>query len=210
MNRATSPPFVDRGRDAGYPAPRTTPYVPDLGIRLLSWETDGDAVFGPHACGRCAYGDEAGRLRAASVSMWICRQRSTHTRVTRCGARWIAASGGRRRPRVDDRDAAILEVVDVPRRQLGSVVSCRRLRTAAYPLREQLALRANAFAEGSTPREHDVLLLIARGLDNKRIAERLGLGIQTTKNHSSAIRTKLHASSRIEAAIKARQAGLID
>lgn len=66
-----------------------------------------------------------------------------------------------------------------------------------------------AIAAGLTPREHDVLLLIAEGFDNKRIAERLGIGVQTTKNHSSAIRAKLHASSRIEAVIKARHAGLV-
>ena len=54
-----------------------------------------------------------------------------------------------------------------------------------------------------TPREREVLRLIARGLDNVEIAGELGISPRTAKNHVSNILSKLGLSSRIQAAIYA-------
>ena len=59
-----------------------------------------------------------------------------------------------------------------------------------------------------TPREREVLDLIAAGLSNTAIAARLGLAAKTVGNHISAIFTKLQVATRAEAIIRAREAGL--
>jgi len=59
-----------------------------------------------------------------------------------------------------------------------------------------------------TPREEQVLCLIARGLDNTAIARRLVLTTRTVQNHVSNIYSKLGVSSRTEAALYAIQHGL--
>jgi DNA-binding NarL/FixJ family response regulator len=59
-----------------------------------------------------------------------------------------------------------------------------------------------------TPREHDVLRLLAKGLSNSAIADRLGLSLKTVNNNTSSIFTKLNVATRTEAAILARDRGL--
>src|SRR5690349_3625176 len=59
-----------------------------------------------------------------------------------------------------------------------------------------------------TPREHDILKLIAQGLTNTSIAERLSLSPKTVRNQVSIIFNKLQVVDRAEAVIKARNAGL--
>jgi DNA-binding NarL/FixJ family response regulator len=54
-----------------------------------------------------------------------------------------------------------------------------------------------------TPRETEVLNLIARGLPNKQIASQLGLGLRTVESHVSSVLGKLGVTSRTEAALYA-------
>jgi DNA-binding NarL/FixJ family response regulator len=61
-----------------------------------------------------------------------------------------------------------------------------------------------------TPREREVLGLIAAGLANAAIATRLGLAPNTVSNHISNIFGKLQVASRAEAIVRARSAGLGD
>ncbi|MEV5551164.1 response regulator transcription factor [Streptomyces sp. NPDC052309] len=63
---------------------------------------------------------------------------------------------------------------------------------------------------GLTAREHEVLDLVARGLDNLAISRRLTLSPKTVRNHLSNILAKLQAASRAEAIVRAREAGLGD
>ncbi len=60
-----------------------------------------------------------------------------------------------------------------------------------------------------TPRESEVLHLIAEGLPNKQIAQKLSISEHTVKFHVNAILTKLGAQSRTEAVVRATRAGLI-
>lgn len=60
---------------------------------------------------------------------------------------------------------------------------------------------------GLTGREPDVLELLARGMTNDAIAERLFLSPKTIRNYVSAIFNKLDARSRAEAVAKARDVG---
>ncbi|NLG83975.1 MAG: response regulator transcription factor [Firmicutes bacterium] len=60
-----------------------------------------------------------------------------------------------------------------------------------------------------SPREREILGLIARGLDNKEIAERLHLAEQTVKNYVSLIYDKIGARDRVQASLMALEAGLV-
>ena len=60
-----------------------------------------------------------------------------------------------------------------------------------------------------TPREQQVLQLLAEGLTNKAIAERLAISGHTVKFHVNAILGKLNAQSRTEAVVRATRAGLL-
>ncbi len=59
-----------------------------------------------------------------------------------------------------------------------------------------------------TPREREVLTLLAQGLTNQAIAERLVLSPKTIRNQTSSIFSKLQVANRGEAIVKARDAGI--
>jgi NarL family two-component system response regulator LiaR len=60
-----------------------------------------------------------------------------------------------------------------------------------------------------TEREREVLALLAKGLDNVAIADRLGVSRSTIKTHVSSILSKLGAASRTEAVALALKHGLV-
>jgi len=64
-------------------------------------------------------------------------------------------------------------------------------------------------AEGLTPREAEVLALLAEGLPNKVIAQRLGISERTAKFHVESILGKLGAESRSEAIVIAARRGMV-
>jgi two-component system, NarL family, response regulator YdfI len=67
----------------------------------------------------------------------------------------------------------------------------------------------DASQQALTPREIEVLSMLAEGLGNKTMAWRLGISEHTVKFHLSSIFTKLNASSRTEAVTLAIRQGLI-
>lgn len=87
-----------------------------------------------------------------------------------------------------------------------------RGRTAAGPpgrLKAASALDDDAIEEELTARELEVLALMAEGLTNKRIAERLRISDQTVKFHVAAISGKLGAVNRTDAVRRAVRRGLV-
>jgi DNA-binding CsgD family transcriptional regulator len=67
--------------------------------------------------------------------------------------------------------------------------------------------RRRALPERLTPREEEVLELLARGFDNAAIAARLSIREKTVRNHVSALFSKLAVSHRAAAVVRARAAG---
>ncbi len=60
-----------------------------------------------------------------------------------------------------------------------------------------------------TPREQEVLMLLARGLQNKEIAQSLTITVRTVKFHVSSLLAKLEVGNRTEAVAVARERGLV-
>ncbi len=62
---------------------------------------------------------------------------------------------------------------------------------------------------GLTPREHEILGLIAQGLSNRDIGEKLFVSENTVKTHSSRLFEKMQVNRRIQAVQKGKELGLI-
>ena len=114
------------------------------------------------------------------------------------------------------KDATTAEVV-----QTLHNVSNGQLAVEPQLLREALATRDEAPPSGDsarqraeqyalTPREHDVLLLVAEGMTNKEIGGRLSITEDTVKKHVQNIIWKLRAADRTQAAIMALKLGLLE
>ena len=69
--------------------------------------------------------------------------------------------------------------------------------------------RAARDGEALTPREAEVLRLIAEGLGNKQIAARLAISEHTVKFHVASVFAKIRASTRAEAVMIGARRGLI-
>jgi DNA-binding CsgD family transcriptional regulator len=110
-------------------------------------------------------------------------------------------------PSLTDAEAAGLEVDGIlvsPRSRLKpDTTDVGRAFTARQSLRDA------GFDEPLTPREIQVLELLAEGLPNKTIAERLGISDQTAKFHVASISGKLGAANRTDAVRRAVRRGLI-
>jgi len=85
---------------------------------------------------------------------------------------------------------------------LDPVVAARLVETIAQA-------PAAAPPDRLTPREREVLELLARGLSNKRIALELGVAEKTVKTHVSHVLEKLAVSDRTQAALYAVRTGLV-
>lgn len=88
---------------------------------------------------------------------------------------------------------------------LSAAVATKLLRQ----FRRQTVLEAPVGSAASlSPREREVLIMVARGTSNKEIAHRLTLTEGTVKNHLHNILKKLHLQNRVQATAIAIQEGL--
>lgn len=112
------------------------------------------------------------------------------------------------------RDASVEEIVAAIAAVGAGLLALDRRQAAALwmPPEPVIASGAHAPAPGEeplTPREREVLQLLAEGLPNKLIAQRLHVSDHTVKFHVSSIMLKLNAASRTEAVTVAARRGLL-
>jgi len=89
----------------------------------------------------------------------------------------------------------------------------RAVHAGGAPLHPQVAatvMQSVTAEDPLTPREREVLRLIARGLSNRLIARELVLSEKTVKAHVSAILGKLGVADRTQAALHAVRTGLVE
>jgi DNA-binding NarL/FixJ family response regulator len=84
-------------------------------------------------------------------------------------------------------------------------IAVRELGTFARMAREGSEIRATL-----TPREHEVLTLIGRGLTMRQMATRLGISPRTVETHVAKLYRKLEVRTRVQAVSRAVALGLID
>lgn len=94
-----------------------------------------------------------------------------------------------------------IRILHVGGSTLQPIIASRLMRRVQTPPAEASPL---------TEREIEVLRLIAQGLPNKSIADRLGISGRTVKFHVSSLLAKLHANNRTEAVTLARGRGLLN
>lgn len=141
--------------------------------------------------------DCIGPLRASLPSAKIIMMTASHDAptVTRCLAH--GAAGYIRKGQEPDRlPQAIRDVA-----QGGASMSCDIARLVCGFF--QAVEPALQEWEKLSPREQDVLKLLARGLVKKEIAEQLGISEETVRTHTDHIYQKLHVHSRGDAVAKA-------
>ena len=149
------------------------------------------------------------------------------------GANFIKTSGALGTPAARAVAAGVAAVIAGERgrfeQELSSADGARRWRLQASPLRGSArgaVLIRNEITELAraappslaapkdvpglsrlTPREHEVLRLMIRGLNNREIAGELGIAYTTVRSHAQAVIEKLDARSRLQAVARASGAG---
>jgi DNA-binding NarL/FixJ family response regulator len=77
-------------------------------------------------------------------------------------------------------------------------------------IKEKKVKVTNTTYDALTPREQEVMILVAEGLSTNQISERLYISPKTVENHRSRIMQKLDLHSTLELARYATKLGLID
>ena len=118
------------------------------------------------------------------------------------------------------KDASQIELVTAIREVLeGETTLNRRLATgllrrlaseSGRPMGSRPGNRREELAHPLTPRELEVLQLVALGRTNREVAEGFVISVGTVKNHVEHIIAKLGASDRTQAVVRALELGLID
>ncbi len=103
---------------------------------------------------------------------------------------------------------AAVRTVAAGEAQLSPAVTRRLLDQVAHRLPTTVPVAVDGLGE-LTPREHEVLQLMAGGLSNAEIAAALVVSEATVKTHVSSVLSKLGLRSRIQAVIYAYEAGVV-
>jgi LuxR family maltose regulon positive regulatory protein len=120
----------------------------------------------------------------------------------------LAAPEGYRRAFLDE-GPVVLALLPAVRRVSPEFVDNLLGSTPAEASREKLVSRKQPLIEPLSERELEVLGLLAEGLSNQEIANRLFVSVGTVKTHVHHICSKLGVGSRTQAAARARELGLL-
>lgn len=172
-----------------------TEHEPDVVLLELA-SVDDDAVALLHALGIDT--DDGARPSPALVVLSDERDPAHIAELLRSGGRAFLP-----------RDAGAAEIIAAVTAAAAGLIVVTREWSGA--LRGALGAERGARDEGEalTPREVEVLRLIAEGLGNKQIAARLAISEHTVKFHVGSVFAKIRASTRAEAVVIGARRGLI-
>ncbi|MFJ3669120.1 response regulator [Streptomyces sp. NPDC090106] len=114
------------------------------------------------------------------------------------------------------KDTPPAEIVDAVRRVaagdpvLSPTVTRQLMRHAAGTAADTRRTRARARVAGLNDREREVAVTVGRGLSNAEISAELFMSVATVKTHVSRILAKLGLNNRVQIALLAHDAGLLD
>jgi PAS domain S-box-containing protein len=123
---------------------------------------------------------------------------------------------------IGEKAAALFTLVDITERKETEEQLMKAVQAAVQDaswfsrsiMEKLMQVRSSELGESKiaelTEREREVLVLVARGWDNKRIATELGLASQTVHNYLNRIYEKLNVGSRAELIIWARRHGFVE
>ena len=174
----------------------------DAAMQIVLWNAEAErltGVPGSDAVGRPCWDvlrgvDERGAL--------ICHAGCSGARLAREG--WPVPCQ-RMLIRADDGGRRLVSVSTVAVRVPGSEPVVLQLLRNGEPVPEATAARGLAL----TPRQREVLRLLADGIPAKVIAQRLGIAQVTVRNHIQAILVELRCHSQLEAVAEARRLGAL-
>jgi DNA-binding CsgD family transcriptional regulator len=182
-----------------------TPWGPEFAAHLATCEAEWTRVVGepdPERWQAAADAwDKAGQPYPAAYARW----RQAEALLTRRGARAAVTTAVRSAHRTAERLGATSL-----RREVEGLARRARIDLAPPPAADQATPRGAAGPFGLTPREREVLALLADGRSNPQIAEALFISVKTVDTHVSNILAKLGVASRGEAAAIAHRGGLVD
>lgn len=105
--------------------------------------------------------------------------------------------------------AAAAGLIALPAQAVNSLLPAVPLDDHAAPPSEEATLAESNELDALTPREREILTMLAEGLANKEIAGQLGISEHTVKFHVASIFAKLGAASRAEAVTIGFRRGMI-
>ncbi len=91
---------------------------------------------------------------------------------------------------------------------MSSQMACKLADAMRTPQKEKIA--AETSPEKLSPREREIIIMLASGASNKEIARSLSLAESTVKIHVQGILRKLNLASRVQAAVYAVEHGLVN
>jgi RNA polymerase sigma factor (sigma-70 family) len=113
-----------------------------------------------------------------------------------------------------EKTASVEEIADaIESVASGGLVFSKELERRAQIQLGEFAKRARETARALarlTPREREVLAVLAEGLSTRQIANRLGLSVRTVETHIGKIYEKLDVRTRVQALYRAAGLGLVD
>ena len=110
------------------------------------------------------------------------------------------------------KDVSKEELVDAIRQVAtgGAFIESQMLKGMLSEMKPAPTAGGGAVGKNLTKREREILALVAEGMSNREIADRLVLSPETVKSHVAAILEKLNVSDRTQAAIYAVRNGLVE
>ena len=142
-----------------------------------------------------------GALRDRGAGTGAAREQSTTSGPEERGQAAVRDAPGRHRPHRAERESGWNGAEAESGRNGAEVESAERTESTAFGGGGRSVTAAEEPAPSFTPREEDVLALVAQGLSNQQIASHLFVEITTVKSHISHALMKLQLDSRVQAAL---------